>query len=42
MTAPPTLLTGATGYIGGRLLQLLEQHAKPVRCLTPEETTTTT
>jgi len=28
------LLTGATGYIGGRLLSLLEQRGKPVRCLT--------
>ena len=28
------LLTGATGYIGGRLLALLEQRGVPVRCLT--------
>ena len=28
------LLTGATGYIGGRLLSLLEQQGKSVRCLT--------
>ena len=28
------LLTGATGYIGGRLLSILEQKGKPVRCLT--------
>lgn len=27
------LLTGATGYIGGRLLRLLEKHAYHVRCL---------
>jgi len=27
------LLTGATGYVGGRLLQLLEQEGRPVRCL---------
>ena len=27
------LLTGATGYIGGRLLPLLEQNASAVRCL---------
>src|SRR5947209_7319646 len=28
------LLTGATGYVGGRLLPLLEQQALRVRCLT--------
>lgn len=27
------LLTGATGYIGGRLLRLLEDRREPVRCL---------
>lgn len=27
------LLTGATGYVGGRLLPLLEKHATRVRCL---------
>src|SRR5512139_26260 len=27
------LLTGATGYIGGRLLRVLEQAGYPVRCL---------
>jgi uncharacterized protein YbjT (DUF2867 family) len=27
------LLTGATGYIGGRLLRLLEAEGHPVRCL---------
>lgn len=27
------LLTGATGYIGGRLLTALEQAARPVRCI---------
>lgn len=29
-----TLLTGATGYVGGRLLTLLQQQGIPVRCLT--------
>ena len=29
----PVLLTGATGYIGNRLLPLLEQRAQRVRCL---------
>jgi uncharacterized protein YbjT (DUF2867 family) len=29
----PVLLTGATGYIGGRLLLLLERSGRPVRCL---------
>ncbi|MBT5020964.1 MAG: SDR family oxidoreductase [Planctomicrobium sp.] len=28
------LLTGATGYVGGRLLTLLQQHGHLVRCLT--------
>jgi len=28
------LLTGATGYVGGRLLKELEQDGYPVRCLT--------
>jgi len=28
------LLTGATGYIGGRLLKVLESEQMPVRCLT--------
>lgn len=31
---PTILLTGATGYIGGRLLPLLEQRGYTVRCLT--------
>lgn len=31
---PTTLLTGATGYVGGRLLRALEADAVPVRCLT--------
>jgi uncharacterized protein YbjT (DUF2867 family) len=31
---PPILLTGATGYIGGRLLRRLEDAGRPVRCLT--------
>jgi uncharacterized protein YbjT (DUF2867 family) len=29
-----TLLTGATGYVGGRLLPLLERSGQRVRCLT--------
>src|SRR4051794_35361994 len=29
----PVLLTGATGYIGSRLLRLLEEGGVPVRCL---------
>lgn len=28
------LLTGATGYIGGRLLRRLEDEGRPVRCMT--------
>jgi uncharacterized protein YbjT (DUF2867 family) len=28
-----TLLTGATGYIGGRLLRKFEEDGRPVRCL---------
>lgn len=28
------LLTGATGYVGGRLLSLLQQQGIPVRCVT--------
>ena len=28
------LLTGSTGYVGGRLLTLLEKRGIPVRCLT--------
>jgi uncharacterized protein YbjT (DUF2867 family) len=28
------LLTGATGYVGGRLLRRLESERRPVRCLT--------
>ncbi len=28
------LLTGATGYVGGRLLTLLQQRGVPVRCVT--------
>jgi uncharacterized protein YbjT (DUF2867 family) len=31
---PPILLTGATGYVGGRLLRLLEERGERVRCLT--------
>ncbi len=27
------LLTGATGYVGGRLLRALEQDGRKVRCL---------
>jgi uncharacterized protein YbjT (DUF2867 family) len=30
----PILLTGATGYIGGRLLRRFEEEGQPVRCLT--------
>ncbi len=30
----PILLTGATGYVGGRLLKALEARGAPVRCLT--------
>src|SRR3989442_9959385 len=30
----PILLTGASGYIGGRLLQRLEASSRPLRCLT--------
>ena len=30
---PIVLLTGATGYVGGRLLPLLEQQGKQIRCL---------
>ena len=29
----PVLLTGATGYIGGRLLRHFEEAGPPVRCL---------
>ncbi len=31
--AGPVLLTGATGYIGGRLLRKLEESGRPVRCM---------
>jgi len=31
---PPICLTGATGYIGGRLMTLLQNRAVPLRCLT--------
>ena len=30
---PLILLTGGTGYIGGRLLKALEASGRPVRCL---------
>lgn len=33
MTAPRTLLTGATGYVGGRLLQRFQTRGLAVRCL---------
>jgi uncharacterized protein YbjT (DUF2867 family) len=33
MTKRSILLTGATGYVGGRLLQALEDDGLPVRCL---------
>ena len=32
-TAPTVLLTGATGYVGGRLISLLEQQPIILRCL---------
>src|SRR6478752_4695886 len=31
---PPVLLTGATGYVGGRLLHRLVAEGQAVRCLT--------
>lgn len=31
---PLVLLTGATGYVGGRLLERFEQASRPIRCLT--------
>ena len=34
MTSGPILLTGATGYLGGRLLRMLEERGERVRCLT--------
>jgi len=33
MSAPRILITGATGYVGGRLLQRLEAQGLPLRCL---------
>ena len=33
MREGPILLTGATGYIGGRLLRVLEEDGRAVRCL---------
>ncbi|MBA2563830.1 MAG: SDR family oxidoreductase [Gemmatimonadetes bacterium] len=33
MTLPRVALTGATGYIGGRLLRVLEERGYPVTCL---------
>ena len=32
-TAGRVLLTGATGYVGGRLLRRLEESGRPVRCM---------
>ena len=32
-SAPSILLTGATGYVGGRLLPILEQRGESIRCL---------
>ena len=32
-TTPRVLITGASGYIGGRLLRSLEERGGPVRCL---------
>ena len=34
MTKPLVLLTGATGYVGGRLLAELERRSMPLRCFT--------
>ena len=34
MSSAPVLLTGATGYVGGRLLRALEERGERVRCLT--------
>jgi uncharacterized protein YbjT (DUF2867 family) len=31
--AARVLLTGATGYVGGRLLRTLEESGRPVRCM---------
>ena len=33
-TTSPILLTGATGYIGGRLLRVLQNAGHRVRCVT--------
>ena len=33
MTSPPILVTGATGYIGDRLVRALEQDGRRVRCM---------
>ena len=30
---PTILLTGATGYIGGRLLRVLQNHGFSIRCI---------
>ena len=35
---PTVLLTGATGYVGGRLLPILEARGARVRCLTRRPT----
>ena len=32
-STPQVLLTGTTGYVGGRLLKAFEQQGRPVRCL---------
>lgn len=37
-TAGPVLLTGATGYIGGRLLRILQEDGFQVRCLARDPT----
>ncbi|MHC4923565.1 MAG: NAD(P)H-binding protein [Planctomycetota bacterium] len=33
MPSPLVLITGATGYVGGRLLEVLEQQGRRLRCM---------